>query len=511
MRVEFQLYKENQKYNKRFLYDFETYIIEFKCISEELKDYLYNNYKSVIRPIHGKFYEIKFMNFVGWVNLFQCTYEIRSKKWNKTQIDRLWLKVSQQLSDLPYQYFNQVKQRKEMSYKDFQQSKYHQWVLLRDYLLYKEELVSGWEQILRDPHTQIITEHHFIDSWKVQKINEQSLVDIVSYGRNIALSKGNPLEKTLLSQKLSKTKHNYIFPLQIRENTKQISYDNRENRFIKWILTELYELTVWMDNYITRARTQRSIYRIDHIIEDNNHLQVKLREMLTVPWLAEVGMLSSSIGNSTVLQRKQGYRQWFAFYQRYIQGYCYPLETKELQDIIEAKKVSEMFEYYCFFEVLESIERVFDVSKAKITFDNSAYSGSTIRNGTKVTYNINGKSLIVYYNKTFQKERQSYSIQLRPDISILYRDQWIHLDSKFKNTLDEDFIAEDINKMHVYRDAIYNTRAAVVLYPVVEAEQHSIFFNHSLLYKHGVGAISIDVHQENTQLAKWINDMLKKE
>lgn len=509
MRVEFQLYKDKQKYNERILYDFETYMIEFKHVSDDLITYLNENYKSVMKPIHGNLYDLKFSNFIGWVNLFQYTYEIRSRKWNNDQIQKLWLKVSQQLSALPYQYFNQVRQRKETSHTDFQQTKYHQWVLLRDQLLDKDELALGWELIKREPHTQIITERRYGDSWKAKNINELSMADMVSYGRNAMLSKGNPLAKTLLSKKLSIRQNDAVFPLQIRENTKQISYDNRENRFVKRIMSELYELTIWMDEYIDRARAHRSIYRIDHILEDNKQLQVKLKAMLSVPWLSEVGELTSSIGNSTVLQRKQGYRQWFAFYQRYIQGYCYPVDTKELKDMIETKKVSEMFEYYCFFEVLESIERVFGVSKAQIEFVNSLYSGMIISNGTKVQYDINDKPLTVYYNKTFQKQRESYSVELRPDISIFYEGKWIHFDSKFKNTLDEDFLSEDINKMHVYRDAINDTQASIALYPVVNGEQRVTFFNKSLLDKNGVGAISLDIHQENTRLTRWISDMLK--
>lgn len=504
MNITYKLFKNNQPYNERVLYDFETYLLELEQISDEVTEYIQSNYSSVLTSIHQNFYQLQFKNRVGWVNIFGDTYRLLSYKWEESRVHQLWLSISERLSALPFHHFAESKQSADTSYRDKQQIQYHQWVFFRDQFLYQDGMWQAWESIEREPHTQVVIDKRGNDPWLATHLNENSFMDMIIYGHMTNLSNQHPLAQTVVSQQM-----NERFPTRVDEVIKRIHFDTRENQWIKWLLTELLELTDWMDKYIQQAHRSRSIYRIDHLKEENQLLKLYLKQMMAVPWIAEVGRFQGTIGNSTILQRKQGYRQWFGFYQRYIQGTCYPLETSQLKELVESKKISDLFEYWCFFEILDAIESSLELNKHSIRFVTSDFSGMILQEGTRVDYQLKHSTLSVYYNKTFSKGRESYSTELRPDISIHWDGKWVHIDAKFKNTLESDFLKEDIYKMHVYRDAIHNSQAAVAIYPVIDGCSTKTFFSSNPDYaKNGVGAISLDVIKENIVLREWIREVL---
>lgn len=87
----------------------------------------------------------------------------------------------------------------------------------------------------------------------------------------------------------------------------------------------------------------------------------------------------------------------------------------------------------------------------------------------------------VWFNRTYSPPGGSYSVRLRPDISVLAPDSSLHLlDAKLRRTVtlvsagsqdpDSDdetdtFRRGDVYKMHAYRDAIHEARSVWVLYP----------------------------------------------
>jgi predicted component of viral defense system (DUF524 family) len=102
---------------------------------------------------------------------------------------------------------------------------------------------------------------------------------------------------------------------------------------------------------------------------------------------------------------------------------------------------------------------------------------------SKMIFEHDSRVITLYYNKTYTtSEDKSYSMDFRPDISIECFDtvneltKIYLLDAKYKlenltrkiqgETVEvKTHTKNDIYKMHAYKDSIYNTIAAYILYP----------------------------------------------
>ena len=160
----------------------------------------------------------------------------------------------------------------------------------------------------------------------------------------------------------------------------------------------------------------------------------------------------------------------------------FKLKWDEVTDVFKGneKKVFELYEYWCYFELADMISNICD---STIDF-NDIFSLSednmtiSLREGIvkKFFFNANYDSIRIdlLYNKTFRKSKfsdyNSYSVNLRPDYSLVIHigeERYIiHFDAKYKlNINEESFKNEDVVKMHAYKDAIADTIGAYVLYP----------------------------------------------
>ena len=206
--------------------------------------------------------------------------------------------------------------------------------------------------------------------------------------------------------------------------------------------------------------------------------------------------------NSQVLQKKEGYRDILEYYLLFEFGF--KLNWNEVVEDFRGyeKKVYRLYEYWCYFELLDLIGELTDT---KITFDDlftldDKKLNISLKEGVIKSFDLNLTDLIdmesinldqnldsveldgfyddlpitidLMYNKTFKKDSDyySYSVDLRPDytLSINFSEKTflIHFDAKYKlNIQSEDYKNRDIVKMHSYKDAISNTVAAYVLYP----------------------------------------------
>jgi predicted component of viral defense system (DUF524 family) len=108
----------------------------------------------------------------------------------------------------------------------------------------------------------------------------------------------------------------------------------------------------------------------------------------------------------------------------------------------------------------------------------------------------------LYYNRSFESTTSdgngrwsgSYSTKFRPDFSIEIivgsHVHWVHFDAKYRvafipaRTKTGDpmtvrtFQSEDVDRMHMYRDAILGTRGCYVLYPG-NTNEATVFVRHS--------------------------------
>jgi uncharacterized protein len=164
-----------------------------------------------------------------------------------------------------------------------------------------------------------------------------------------------------------------------------------------------------------------------------------------------------------------------------------PLDHKIVQRLLETKDIAELYELWCYFAVASALDGLLGRPVATDRPRADDLSVSVPRayvvqwsDGTRLSYNVS-------FSRTQVVGRRSYSVTLRPDITLDVRtgpNAGLHLfDAKFKLTMADTLLAPersdtdeaeerhgtfkrgDLYKMHAYRDAIVGARSVWILYP----------------------------------------------
>jgi predicted component of viral defense system (DUF524 family) len=207
----------------------------------------------------------------------------------------------------------------------------------------------------------------------------------------------------------------------------------------------------------------------------------------------EAGEMRIFPANSTVLQKRDGYRELLKLYREFQLSYC-PL-FKKIEDALAARDIATLYEYWCFFEIGKVLGEV--INKGKPQQLNLEFSiAPDIRGGLREKTSIksrNGEFELIY-NKKFEAKKESYSVSMRPDFYLIINKQngnkeKIVFDAKFRfdeevgdKEIEEDKAVEDIEeeirdknnqlvakfadicKMHTYKDAL-KLKAAFIVFP----------------------------------------------
>ncbi|MDF2064945.1 DUF2357 domain-containing protein [Bacillus sp. Cr_A10] len=486
------------------LFDQSVYRIEFEQeLTKDQKTFIEANYTSILKSSFGAFYTLSLSNYVGSINLFGKLFEVLSKKWNKKQIEYLYKEVSKQASNLPFYSLSVANQSFEKNLGNHSLIRYHQWILLREELFHSTVLKDAWDSIVKEPHTMIISQYQSTEPWKISRVDETSWNRFIQKGNVVELRGNHPLASKEVARKLARNGSVY-FPKILDESVKRKSYDTKENRFIKNMLIQYLELVEWFDTYLRKQMKLRSIHQLDDVHRINQAMKKDIQNKLETSLMKEVSLtFTNTLGDSTILQRRQGYRQWFVFYQTFIQGIGYPMTKEELQNRIETKSIDKIYEMWCFFEIEKALSRVIGNPSIVSIFNSNPDTGVYLGKIPKITYLFGEETLELYYNKTFSTG-ESYSVELRPDISIYWHEQWYHFDAKYK--LSDTYKIEDIHKMHVYKDAIHNTRLALALYPAADGYKDEFF--EDPIVNGGIGVVHLMIDIDNTHLDQIIQSII---
>lgn len=492
------------------LYEQTTYILDVSRDNEISSDKVIRNYSSILKHLHGHLYALNVKNYIGSLHLLGQTFTVKSNKWEEGYVQQLWRAVSEEFPTLPFSAFRPTKQHSENTHQA-ETVRYQQWALARDRILYERGAINAWEWIAREPHQAMIMEYDALPVWKAKELVGSSWGGMTRSGNLEKLVSHHLLEHTALFRNLNRNRLDQgtaWFPKEVSVVKKDLTFDTKENRFIQMFLNELWELTEWMNREIRQKMARYRIHRLDDLRRENNELRQWLQTAIGTPWLKEVQVAYHIPQNSTVLQRRRGYRQWFSFYQEFMQGTRYPLSPSEFSRLLETREISKMFEYWCFFQVLRAIEQVTNSRRTNYSLSGDNVWGRYIAEGFHLTFTFNGKQGELWYNRTFKKP-ESYSVVLRPDISLYWDDAWYHFDAKYKDLETKDFLAEDLKKMHVYKDAIEGTMVAIALYPAEQVQVSSFYPSHNSKINCGVGSISLSVHENNEKLLHLVTRLLR--
>lgn len=336
------------------------------------------------------------------------------------------------------------------------------------------------------------------------------------------------------------------------------SADTIENRFVKYVLTFF---AAELENF------ERNIPEKDalkSIIEDAISTKRNLYSFLGRDFFKNVSQLTKMPGNSPLLQRKEGYREILKKWIQYRLGSNISWEGCE--DIYRGgqRDLAKLYEYWCFFQLLNILRDEFGVGKVKLDeLIGQAEDGFGIKLKAGTELSLSGiyqdadssrnLNIRFSYNRTFARKEEitragTWSLTMRPDYTISF---WptgleehdndrgeqtaeelklithVHFDAKYKAESVKHFLEEmksdtsnqassedttfkriDLLKMHSYRDAIRRTGGAYVLYPGSESKKLCGF--HELLP--GLGAFSLRPENLNSgtrDITLFLRDLVK--
>ena len=488
--------------------------------------------RSFLKPFHGGVFEINFQNYVGLTRIGNVNLSVKNRKISDILYDSMLGYIADKYADLVFSFNTPVGLEYEKD-QPGQDILYLQYLFLKNYLLdHTPNLDEITGLILSRPHRKVVSETIPCTVDEMDHPDVGLLLSIFSNsGMLVKLPASHPLRSTSAARRLYERTGEPYFPAEFKKTRKYHTFDTNENRFVRHFLQDILERL----RLIESALGYRSgTYLNPDIAKNIHHLKQKTDYFLSDPMWNDVGQMTFVPGQSTVLQRRDGYRHLFRLYALLNLASRYQFAMKDFRNLIEMKDVPTLFEYWCFFIVKDILdEKLKMIGAAPIVTDGETQK--VVPEGIRINYE---GDITLLYNAGYGKSSglkldgkvhetidyrpfESYSHGLRPDIVIekAGRKKLI-LDAKYKGKNggsgfygEEEggaivgYREEDLDKMHTYHDAIKDVFGAFALYP---GEKTLVFPPHR--YKslsEGVGAVALKPVSGNKARPEHI-EILKK-
>lgn len=458
----------------------------------------------------------QYLDYVGFSELIEgLTVKVYTKKLDEENYNIMLNEIAEILSGLLFDFLTPTtlptKRReieKERIYGDY---------LFLKYIMDENMFPAYFELIKSNPHREIIFRDEYADISQAYEITPKTVMDISTKSDNLIESKtGLFLEEKLKGR----------LPEKILQTRKISTFDTIENRFVKYFF---YQLLFRIDE-IKRTLKKREGDAIREMINECSQWINALEEYSKSYFLENVSTIHTIPSNSQVLLKREGYREIFQLYLIFLLSGV--LEWEELEEIImeDNKKIWLLYEYWVLFKILDFFHKkgvLLEKGLRNLIKDKENSIRIELKKGkdTKISTKIGN----IYYNRTFKKD--SYSVNLTPDMVIETEERKIILDAKYRydkspfsqykeedeTTIEKIVVNSDIYKMHAYKDAIRGCDIAIAVFP----GDKSIFYDEerdeiTSIEKmdqnfKGVGAISLIPSRDkdlDNDLFKFLDSLL---
>ncbi|ADT85206.1 DUF2357 domain-containing protein [Thermococcus barophilus] len=335
----------------------------------------------------------------------------------------------------------------------------------------RERIISAYEEIIRRPHRKLVEREEWLNFWEVSEVDEDTVMSIITHPEYLIKAEPSSIA-------VAEYLNNHV-PTKVAQRIKYESFDTHENRFAKHFLNELITwgekaiAAILTSSYLTKEQKENATSKLTSILGE-------LEYYATSDIFDDVGEMVIFPYTSQVLLKREGYRDLLQLWREFR---SYSPFFDEMQKAIDNKDIAKLYEYWCFFKLVEELGKILGQENLRIIVEPT---GELSERGHVYAEFDNGWRL--YYNL----KKRGYSVSLRPDFLLLKGRNIIGVfDAKFKlDVVDVNEFAEedremerapnfqtwakleDIYKMHTYRDAL-NAKFAVVLYP----GDRSLFFD----------------------------------
>jgi predicted component of viral defense system (DUF524 family) len=329
----------------------------------------------------------------------------------------------------------------------------------------------------------------------------------------------------------------------------EVTLDTIPNQFLKFALTEWIGLISSLAAAIERLSPGPTLERAR---KETSRVLEALTAMLAEPIFRTVSDLDHFPSENQVLQRREGYRDFFQLYAMVNAAAQLIWSRNDRLFTAGQRDVSTLYEYWAFLQLLESLRSLcwsFDISPlirpSQGMADVTLAQGNEIRLSGMSTRLDRSINVELFFNRGFSKgPGGSWTRPMRPDCSVRLTagtegpssgdEVWVHFDAKYRidhleqifgpATADEEAPSErmpaestaakrdDLLKMHAYRDAIQRSAGAYVLYPgASERESEKFKQYHEILP--GLGAFALrpgefERPEGSAVLERFLDDVL---
>ncbi len=421
---------------------------------------------------------VRFTNEVGLFSvpgLAAPVLEVVSGKWNDADYEAMLGEICTRIAGLPFTAGTGAQLPYDRSLAADPRVLYHAYIYLRrvlsDSASKEARLLPPVRAILRNPHRRFERLRRDAGLHRCRRVDARTVRQV--------LTAQLQRPETPMAPALTEALHGHL-PLTVNEPAVQHTFDVPENRFVKAFLGQCVAI---IEAILVEAEAVGGSFGARTSAECDQMLR-ELRPVQQASLWAEVGPMTRLPVESTVLQWRQGYREVLRHFIRLRMTTRIPFDEGE-RDLLEVKDIASLYEMWCFFAVEQAVSAVLGRPLEADTATTTTLQ-RTLGYDLKVTW---ADGTVLSYNLRFSRSRptarRSYSVPLRPDITLRLPNGRLHLlDAKFKlrkladagvGDIDEDatdkanerrgdFKRADIYKMHTYRDAL-GSATAWVLYP----------------------------------------------
>ena len=286
----------------------------------------------------------------------------------------------------------------------------------------------------------------------------------------------------------------HSLPRRIMVSDKCDTINNSENQFVKYVLYFFNGFCEDLRSKLsTKTETKRDNTSVERLKREIDCTTRRIDNFLNTNFFKAISLPSHLNLNSPVLQRKEGYREvlqaWVFF------DLAAKLSWNGGEKVYEAGKrnVAALYEYWCFFKLLDVVKNVFKGkcdTRNLVTSDDKKFS-LNLKQGNQLmitgTHVIESKfhhlrkiNYALYYNRTFKRikpkqdndgEHSSYeragswSVQMRPDYTLSMWPSGFSVDDAKNSETDFKKLEAEAEKndliVHIHFDAKYRVESII--------------------------------------------------
>lgn len=422
----------------------------FNCVHLASGEYLINsNIDFLNQPGHFAL-EFAYKNVAGKHIRHKVEFDVLSPKLDtKHDLDIIIQQIRQEYGDLVFRYLTLTFQQFEMG-----REANNELIWLSVFKQIVDNYIQAVRFILHQPHN------------KVQELEE--------YRRAERIKEWNPMiAERFVNDRLNdeqKALHTYY-----RTQRVESTLDTRENRFVKYTLERITERLSLLVKRLSEGTSENEI----QLLKDK---QSELEVLKHNSFFRGIGLFDGFRQQSMVLQQRSGYSQVYRYWIMLQNG----LDLIQGDTSVGVQPIWKLYELWCFLKVKRLVCKVLgidpqnkehiqkyiheDTHNAFDLFDGGSLSGN-------ITYvNPQNEDLVeIGYQYSFNRksredDMRSATTEQKPDIvmHIHKHERDITLtylyDAKYRvsgdgdeqvSTVADEPVAETLDAMHHYRDAIY--------------------------------------------------------